>query len=647
MPARETMEAAAAGPAGGEDNEAAAAERPPTGADEGIDTKIAALEQRIRARASRMGTKSIDELASGTSVHIEELEEHVEQAATEHAMEMSPAVPRSNQLYEDARRQQQELAERRAAAKAAEAEQAAALAAKPGLSQGTARLLAKGALSGHGYAAGGAVAAGWRAEAEAEYEAAVARRKAERLARAMERVGRADPEEASGGGQAQSPSADSLTHQEYHPPGYFADMERPGARGKRAETRAASQPTRHVGASTRPLDKAAEAELVGRLQAAVSSSQQKISVARQAQAAQAAEALAHSRAAALSPSSRRALRRLPEEAEADRLSRLAAPSPRRARARAAGQRALPKAAGSRGGAPKLGSGGSGPVHRRNLIEMGGRSSPQRQQSRRRQQHQPRSLEVPADQFSSEGDEDSEDWDVSEEGEDWIGDEGEESEEEEEDEAQGGDLTNAFAAFGLQRRRSSPAAAAGHLSRRKQLDRSVASRSSSMSSSSGRRQQPPPQQQTFAEREACLHKAVLSKAGQHDAHQLAWMGSLRVHTTGCASDGNTTNPRRRPRRRRRRRQQQQQWPAATESTAAAAAAYFSPGQQQATEPQTPPSGGSGPDSGGAGFSPSTLLRQAAFADPAGLAELERMAAARVRQCISVVRPPTGWKRPFCV
>ena len=183
-----------------------------------LDSKMEELECRIRRRAAKMGTKSIDELASGTSAAVVELTEQVEvevarvelteqvaevarvemvaeQVAEAEAAAQADAAEaeaeaavcllqagrrRSDQLYVDARRQQEALRERRAAAKQAEADQAAKIAANRTLSkvgracncrlpavpacarvtsvcavQGTARMLSAGALSGHGYGAGG------------------------------------------------------------------------------------------------------------------------------------------------------------------------------------------------------------------------------------------------------------------------------------------------------------------------------------------------------------------------------------------------------------------------------------------------------------------------------------------------------------
>eukprot|EP01052_Picozoa_sp_SAG31_P025134 SAG31_NODE_2186_length_6239_cov_2.944951_2_plen_78_part_00 len=52
-----------------------------------LDAKMAELEHRIRKRASKIGTRTIDELASGTSIAVKELQEHVAEKVAERVAE--------------------------------------------------------------------------------------------------------------------------------------------------------------------------------------------------------------------------------------------------------------------------------------------------------------------------------------------------------------------------------------------------------------------------------------------------------------------------------------------------------------------------------------------------------------------------------
>eukprot|EP01052_Picozoa_sp_SAG31_P008214 SAG31_NODE_409_length_16006_cov_10.345760_8_plen_2654_part_00 len=54
-----------------------------------LDAKMAELEHRIRKRASKIGTRTIDELASGTSIAVQELQEHVAEKVAERVAQKS------------------------------------------------------------------------------------------------------------------------------------------------------------------------------------------------------------------------------------------------------------------------------------------------------------------------------------------------------------------------------------------------------------------------------------------------------------------------------------------------------------------------------------------------------------------------------
>eukprot|EP01052_Picozoa_sp_SAG31_P025135 SAG31_NODE_2186_length_6239_cov_2.944951_3_plen_861_part_01 len=434
---------------------------------------------------------------------------------------------RSDRLFKDARRKQEELRLRRIAAKQA-ASGEAVLHGNSILSKGTQKLLASGALGAHGYSPDGAVDSTWLAKAERQRDMVIAERKIALQWRPLKATnGSRDKEEASLNAPINAHQLVERHDSGYLPPGYFAPLSPEAKRHLPTASDVTGTFAQTMALQTRSskLDSEAEKRLVGRLQDAVAAQRSRLDKARTAQEGAQTQAITRSLRSALSPSTRKAHRKLPPESLDERFNRLASPHPRfeRSRSPTSAQKSLGTNSETTRVQRRTGTNRS--ISPERVVCTIGSSVRRQQIAGEVQRMQADEKDFHDAPSSSPMSASEELWEDASHSDDfsWSSDEDQ-------------NLTDAFAEFGLQRRRVGNTLVSRFQKRAK----------------AGRLQTSSQIPKTRVAREATAHKAAITTAGKHDGFQIAWIGSLRVYEQSTDIKGGSPAKRQRRIRRRDRR-----------------------------------------------------------------------------------------------